>query len=87
MLPRADPATAHAFCENVRQLIGQHPWDPITAGLPITVSIGHTTATPPATVASLLGAADSASTTPNTPAATKSTPSARPVRLPSQGQH
>ncbi len=66
VMPGTDGADAHDRCEQTRLLIGAQQWDQITDGVPVTVSIGHATATPtttpapPSTTASLLGAADTA---------------------------
>ena len=60
VLPGVDPTAAHELCERTRRRIGDHPWGPVTAGLPVTVSIGHATATPTSTTGSLLSTADAA---------------------------
>ncbi len=63
VMPATRARQAHDRCEQTRLLIGGQHWDQITDGVPVTVSIGHATATltaPPATTASLLGAADTA---------------------------
>lgn len=60
VLPGVDPTAAYALCDRTRRLIGHQPWNPVTDGLPVTVSIGHATSTPTTTVASLLSAADTA---------------------------
>ncbi|MDP5181703.1 GGDEF domain-containing protein [Blastococcus sp. BMG 814] len=58
VLTGTDPGTAVRQLEAVRRAIGAHPWDELTAGLPVTVSIGsaHGGTTP----ADALGRADAA---------------------------
>lgn len=58
--PGADPTAMHLLCERTRRLIEREQWGPVTGGLTVTASIGHTGATPTSTTASLLGAADTA---------------------------
>ncbi|RZU54228.1 diguanylate cyclase (GGDEF)-like protein [Krasilnikovia cinnamomea] len=43
VLPDTDPGTAMRRCEEVRQAIAAHPWQPVTGALPVTASIGVTT--------------------------------------------
>ncbi|MGY1722056.1 diguanylate cyclase [Blastococcus sp. SYSU DS0533] len=58
VLTGTDPATAVRHVEAVRRAIGAHPWDELTGGLPVTVSIG--TAHGGGTPADALGRADAA---------------------------
>ena len=60
VFPHTTPADAADRCEAARVLIEQHPWTDITHGLPVTVSIGHATSHPAATVSTLLNDADRA---------------------------
>lgn len=60
VLSGVEPTAAYALCDRTRRLIEHQPWNPITDGLPVTVSIGHATSATTSTVASLLGAADTA---------------------------
>ncbi|MGW4943362.1 diguanylate cyclase [Actinoplanes sp. NPDC004185] len=54
VLPGADPATAAAFCEQLRRKLRGHPWAELTGSLPVTASIGVTTYTGGTTSASTL---------------------------------
>jgi len=49
---------AVACLERVRQAVADHDWMPVTGGMPVTVSIGASAATPDATQATLLARAD-----------------------------
>jgi two-component system cell cycle response regulator len=52
-------AAAHAHLEAVRRAVAGHPWEQVTGGLPVTVSIGATsTVVTEPTPAALLGRAD-----------------------------
>jgi diguanylate cyclase (GGDEF)-like protein len=44
VFPGADVAEAHRRCEQLRLRIRAHDWAPITGPLPVTASIGITTA-------------------------------------------
>jgi two-component system cell cycle response regulator len=58
ILPGLDAAAAALYCERVRRAIHDFGWTTITGGLPVTSSIGVTTAAPASTAAALLAAAD-----------------------------
>ena len=60
VMPNTDPAAAYTVCEAARVMIAEQQWDPITDGLPVTVSIGVATAAHPSTVSAVLSAADAA---------------------------
>ena len=42
MLPDTGAADGRRHLEQIRTVIGSHPWQPITGDLPVTVSIGAT---------------------------------------------
>jgi diguanylate cyclase (GGDEF)-like protein len=58
VLPDSDPDAAFALCERVRVAVQEHDWSPITGQLPVTVSIGLSTARQSTTSAKLLADAD-----------------------------
>ena len=58
VFPDTDATQAWLRCEQVRRAIADHDWRPLTAGRPITVSIGVTTAGGRTTAAKLLADAD-----------------------------
>ncbi len=58
VFPNTDATQAWVRCEEVRTAIAEHDWQPLTAGRPITVSIGVTTAHGHTTAAKLLADAD-----------------------------
>ncbi|GAB1692083.1 diguanylate cyclase [Krasilnikovia sp. M28-CT-15] len=59
VLPDTDADTAMRRCEQVRQAIAAHPWQPVTGALPVTASIGVTTvADADVTASALLARAD-----------------------------
>jgi diguanylate cyclase (GGDEF)-like protein len=60
VLAGSDPAAAEAHLESVRRTVAAHPWAELTGDLPVTVSIGATSAAGLAdpTPADLLGRAD-----------------------------
>ncbi|GAB1645639.1 diguanylate cyclase [Krasilnikovia sp. MM14-A1259] len=55
-----DPGSAVARLEGLRHRIADHPWQPITGELPVTISIGVSAATPDSTQRTLLSQADEA---------------------------
>ena len=46
VLPGTAPEEAVRHLEALRTLIGSHPWQPITGGCPVTVSIGAAVVAP-----------------------------------------
>ncbi|RZU52592.1 diguanylate cyclase (GGDEF)-like protein [Krasilnikovia cinnamomea] len=55
-----DPCRAVTRLEELRQSIAEHPWQPLTGELPVTISIGVSAATPDSTQRELLSEADEA---------------------------
>ncbi|GAB1690068.1 diguanylate cyclase [Krasilnikovia sp. M28-CT-15] len=55
-----DPSRAVTRLEDLRRTIAEHPWQPITGELPVTISIGMSTAGPDSSQRTLLGEADEA---------------------------
>lgn len=60
VMPDTGPAAALSLCESTRLLVEQQRWASLTDGLPVTVSIGFSTAVAGGTVSGVLGAADEA---------------------------
>ncbi len=59
VLPGVAEAEAHLFWEAARIQVGSYAWQALTAGLPVTVSVGGTSVAPGrATMSTLLGQAD-----------------------------
>lgn len=58
ILPDCDAADAAAHAERIRLAVQDHDWSAVTAGLPVTVSVGVTTCTGATTVPALLSLAD-----------------------------
>jgi diguanylate cyclase (GGDEF)-like protein len=58
ILPDSDPDAALAQCERARLAVQEHDWSPITGQLPVTVSVGISTAQQSTTSAKLLADAD-----------------------------
>ncbi|BFU47198.1 diguanylate cyclase [Krasilnikovia sp. MM14-A1004] len=55
-----DLASAAFRLEDLRRTVADHPWAQITGGLPVTVSVGVTAATPACTPSTVLARADEA---------------------------
>jgi two-component system, cell cycle response regulator len=60
VLAGIDPRAAARRLDALRRAVGEHPWDPLTLGLPVTISVGatHARTGSPANPAELLSRAD-----------------------------
>jgi two-component system, cell cycle response regulator len=60
VLAGIDPRAAARRLDALRRAVGEHPWDPLTVGLPVTISVGatHARTGAPANPAELLSRAD-----------------------------
>ncbi|MEU4159155.1 tetratricopeptide repeat-containing diguanylate cyclase [Actinoplanes sp. NPDC026670] len=58
VLPGCDAEEATTLLERFRASVQDHPWQPLTGNLPVTVSVGATESTPGDTQRRVLGAAD-----------------------------